>query len=283
MTAADRQFRFAPSLESVILAPLRRGAPGADDLPDRRRAGFRGGARRGRARLAHASAPACAPPRCGSPTRAGSSSIARASRSTRTIFAASTGSARRTSNSSAQGAGNQSSIRPLSAIGDEADPFVDRRDRTAQPARRIDVEPPIAPAAKRAIVDRIGHRVEARLAEQPHRARHVIGGGDDQPVLIGLGCSRRGAEAGVLVGVARLVFDFDPRGIDAERDQQLAPLLRLARMRVPTATRCRRCRQAGPRDNGGRGSPLRSVAPRPRRRSSGRALGSPRRRSRRRE
>ena len=108
------------------------------------------------------------------------------------------------------------------AIGGEADPFMDREVEQREAARGIDVEPPVAKAAPRAIVDGIGDDVEAGLAKQRHRARHVPGRGDEQPGLRRLGMNEVAGEAGVLVGVARALLQRDARRIDAERGQQRA-------------------------------------------------------------
>ena len=58
------------------------------------------------------------------------------------------------------------------------------------------------------------------MGEFGHRARHVIGRGDEQPAFAGLGIRDGLAEAGVLHRVARAVVDRDAAARDAKAVEQ---------------------------------------------------------------
>ena len=81
----------------------------------------------------------------------------------------------------------------------------------------------------RAPVDRIGFDRESGAAEDPDRARHVIGGRDQEPALAGLGRDHALGEGGVLLGVAGFPFQLDAAFRDTKALKQLARIRGLAR------------------------------------------------------
>ena len=96
-------------------------------------------------------------------------------------------------------------------IGRNSDPLMHGDLEDPQVSRRLERQPQIiGPMTARAKGYGISDGVKSGFLEDAHRARHMKGGGDDDPALGRLRMDDRSGEAGVLIGVAGFVLNRHP-------------------------------------------------------------------------
>ena len=108
------------------------------------------------------------------------------------------------------------------AVGEQPDPFLDRLGKQVQMAGQIDAEAGglVLPGAG-FIVHRVGDHRPALGTEEPDRARHMEGRGDEDPGLARRGVHQRLAVGDVFEGVARLPLEDHPARIHPHPLQHL--------------------------------------------------------------
>src|SRR5262245_6731745 len=161
----------------------------------------------------------------------------------------------------------QSVTPPPQPVGKKPNPFMRGDIDTAQALRDLVKGPHQIRLAARAVIDRPGLDVEASLAKGAHRARNVIGRGNQDPSFAGAEVALLGQllfeEDRILVSVARRCFEDQPIFCDTHCGEKGFCALSLAARLVKNTcvTACERdlrvgeaLRQDGPLDD-----PLRSL------------------------
>src|SRR3954464_2366158 len=102
-------------------------------------------------------------------------------------------------------------------MGKQSDPFLRRKLSHSQAAREaVERTPVVSRTALCPKIHRIGFEVETNGSETADCAWHVPSRGNQEPTLARLGRDEVAREQGVLVRVARPIFQHDALGGDVE-------------------------------------------------------------------